>query len=85
MEKGDLGRPPSRRWTQAAQPRARAARCFYNLAEIKAAKNQTDEAVGVVPEGAGRRIRGESRCCKLGTLAMNKGDKARPRGRPERR
>ncbi len=74
MEKGD---------PQAAeQVLARAAAgpgsnrdVFYSLGEIKSAKNQTDEAIGWYQKAAAADTSWGKPLYRLGTLAMNKGDK----------
>ena len=75
MEKGDA---------QAAEQDADARRrrgpgssrdVFYNLGEIKSAKNQTDEAIGWYQKAAAADTSWGKPLYRLGTLAMNKGDK----------
>jgi tetratricopeptide (TPR) repeat protein len=74
MEKGDH--------QAAEQVLARAAAgpgpnrdVFYNLGEIKSAKNQTDEAIGWYQKAAAADISWGKPLYRLGSLAMTKGDK----------
>jgi tetratricopeptide (TPR) repeat protein len=48
---------------------------FYSLGEIKSAKNQTDEAVGWYQKAAAADGSWGKPLYRLGTIAMNKGDK----------
>ena len=61
--------------TQAAATPLSSRDVFYNLAEIKLAKNQTDEAVLLYQKAADADTSWGKPLFKLGTIAMNKGDK----------
>ena len=77
LEKGDAG--------AAEQVLTRAAAAgpnrdvFYNLAELKIANNQTDEAITWYEKAAAADAAWGKPLYKIGTLAMNKGDKDKAR------
>ena len=74
MDKGDV-QAAERTLTQAAAAPLSSREIFYNLAEIKVAKNQTDEAVRLYQKAADADTSWGKPLFKLGTIAMNKGDK----------
>ena len=74
MDKGDV-QAAERTLTQAAATPLSSRDVFYHLAEIKVAKNQTDEAVLLYQKAADADTSWGKPLFKLGTIAMKKGDK----------
>ena len=74
MEKGD-GPAAEQVLTRAAAGPGSNRDVFYSLAEMKIAKNQTDEAVSLYQKAADADVSWGKPLYKLGTIAMNKGDK----------
>jgi tetratricopeptide (TPR) repeat protein len=74
MDRGDV-QAAERMLTEAAAAPLSSREVFYHLAEIKVAKNQTDEAVQLYQKAADADSSWGKPLFKLGTIAMNKGDK----------
>jgi len=74
MDKGDV-QAAERTLTQAAAAPLSSREIFYNLAEIKVAKNQTDEAIRLYQKAADADTSWGKPLYKLATIAMSKGDK----------
>ncbi len=74
MEKGDA-QAAEQGLTRAAAGPGSNRDVFYSLGEIKSAKNQTDEAIGWYQKAAAADTSWGKPLYRLGTLAMNNGDK----------
>jgi Flp pilus assembly protein TadD len=74
MEKGDT-QAAEQVLTRAAAGTASNRDVFFGLAELKNAKNQTDEAVSLYRKAADADLSWGKPLYRLGTIAMNKGDK----------
>jgi len=74
MEKGDAQAAEQELARAAAGP-GPSRDVFYSLGEIKSAKNQNDEAIGWYQKAAAADISWGKPLYRLGTLAMDKGDK----------
>jgi tetratricopeptide (TPR) repeat protein len=74
MEKGD-SQSAEQGLTRAAAGPGPSRDVFYSLGEIKSAKNQNDEAIGWYQKAVAADNSWGKPLYRLGTLAMNKGDK----------
>jgi tetratricopeptide (TPR) repeat protein len=74
LEKGDQ-QAAEQLLVRAAASQSPDRDVFYDLAEIKSAKNQTDEAIGWYQKAAAADASWGKPLYRLGTLALNKGDK----------
>jgi len=75
VAKGDV-QAAEQALTRAADAPLSSRDVFYDLAEIKTAKNQTDEAARLYQRAADADSSWGKPLFKLGTIAMNKGDNA---------
>ena len=76
LEKGD-SREAEQVLTRAAAAPGSNRDVFYNLAELKSANNQTDDAIGWYEKAAAADASWGKPLYRIGTIAMNKGDKDR--------
>src|SRR5262249_30182561 len=78
MDRGDV-QAAEQQLTRSAQLPAAGRDVLFDLAEIKLAKNQTDEAAALYRRASEADTAWGKPLLKLGTIAMNKGEKENAR------
>ncbi len=74
LERGDV-KAAETALLKAAQAPSAGREVFYNLGEVKSAKNETDEAIKWYEKASGKDPSWGKPLYRLGALALNRGDK----------